>query len=196
MKRKASRAKPSLRNIPDRKTSDSKAGPKETKQMSPEPTASKSSISKPAAASAADGGRQAATIRYLDRADMVETFANFDHRPDFRRSDVAHRIRRDPLRRCEGQHADHRPALSRLSPGIAAGRGGGSHQSHAADRDRADAGRRSQAGAAGRCRGSESGLSPSLKLVPLMARANGTSRGTARCDRRRIPTRGRLPGFV
>ncbi len=44
--------------------------------MSPEPTASKSSISKPAAASAADGGRQAATIRYLDRADMVETFAD------------------------------------------------------------------------------------------------------------------------
>jgi hypothetical protein len=38
--------------------------------MSPEPTASKSS------AAAGDGGRQPATIRYLDRAEMVETFAD------------------------------------------------------------------------------------------------------------------------
>ena len=46
--------------------------------MSPESTASKGAISKPAAASvpAADGGRQPATIRYLDRADMEETFAD------------------------------------------------------------------------------------------------------------------------
>jgi hypothetical protein len=46
--------------------------------MSPESTASKGTISKPAAASApaGDGGRQPATIRYLDRADMVETFAD------------------------------------------------------------------------------------------------------------------------
>ena len=40
--------------------------------MSPEPTASKG----PAPAAAGDGGRQPATIRYLDRADMVETFAD------------------------------------------------------------------------------------------------------------------------
>ena len=48
--------------------------------MSPEPTASKGSASKPAtaapAAATGDGGRQPATIRYLDRADMVETFAD------------------------------------------------------------------------------------------------------------------------
>lgn len=47
--------------------------------MSPESTAPKGSASKPAAASSAatgDGGRQPATIRYLDRADMVETFAD------------------------------------------------------------------------------------------------------------------------
>jgi hypothetical protein len=49
-----------------------KSRPKEIKQMSPEPTASKS----PAPAAAGDGGRQPATIRYLDRADMVETFAD------------------------------------------------------------------------------------------------------------------------
>lgn len=47
--------------------------------MSPESTAPKGSASKPAAAASAatgDGGRQPATIRYLDRADMVETFAD------------------------------------------------------------------------------------------------------------------------
>ncbi len=47
--------------------------------MSPESTAPKGSASKPAAAGSAatgDGGRQPATIRYLDRADMVETFAD------------------------------------------------------------------------------------------------------------------------
>jgi hypothetical protein len=53
-----------------RSASRTKSRPKETKQMSPEPTASKSS------AAAGDGGRQPATIRYLDRADMVETFAD------------------------------------------------------------------------------------------------------------------------
>jgi hypothetical protein len=48
-------------------------------QMSPEPSTPKDSASKPAAApvaSAGDAGRQPATIRYLDRADMVETFAD------------------------------------------------------------------------------------------------------------------------
>ena len=50
--------------------------------MSSESTASKGSASKPAAAAPAapapsgEGGRQPATIRYLDRADMVETFAD------------------------------------------------------------------------------------------------------------------------
>lgn len=49
--------------------------------MSPESTASKGSVAKPAAAPqpnvvAPGGNRQPATIRYLDRADMVETFAD------------------------------------------------------------------------------------------------------------------------
>lgn len=48
--------------------------------MSPEPTTPKGSAtpSAPAraAAPAGDAGRQPATIRYLDRADMVETFAD------------------------------------------------------------------------------------------------------------------------
>ncbi len=49
--------------------------------MSPESTASKSTASKPAAANpapsvAGDAGRQPAAIRYLDRADMEETFAD------------------------------------------------------------------------------------------------------------------------
>jgi hypothetical protein len=55
-----------------RKTPRSKSRPKETKQMSPEPTASKGT----APAASADGGRPPAQIRYLDRADMEETFAD------------------------------------------------------------------------------------------------------------------------
>ena len=47
--------------------------------MSFESTSSKSSLSKPASASApatGDAGRQPPTIRYVDRADMEETFAD------------------------------------------------------------------------------------------------------------------------
>jgi len=44
--------------------------------MSPEPTTSKGSAASPAPAAAGEGGRAAATIRYLDRADMGETFAD------------------------------------------------------------------------------------------------------------------------
>ncbi len=50
--------------------------------MSPESTASKGGAAQPAPAAstapavAGDPGRQPATIRYLDRADMVETFAD------------------------------------------------------------------------------------------------------------------------
>jgi hypothetical protein len=54
---------------PETKTSRNKISPKEIKQMSPEPT---SKASAPAAASE----RQPAQIRYLDRADMEETFAD------------------------------------------------------------------------------------------------------------------------
>jgi hypothetical protein len=80
MKRRAPRHKPPPGNIVA-----GKAHPKETMPMSPEPSTPKSSASKPAAAPAApaasvapagEAGRQPATIRYLDRADMVETFAD------------------------------------------------------------------------------------------------------------------------
>jgi hypothetical protein len=49
--------------------------PKEKRQMSSEPT-SKGSSSGGSAAAAGPGERQPATIRYLDRADMEETFAD------------------------------------------------------------------------------------------------------------------------
>jgi hypothetical protein len=55
-----------------RKAACSKSWPQETKQMSPEPTPSKATAPAPAG----DGGRKPATIRYLDRADMGETFAD------------------------------------------------------------------------------------------------------------------------
>ena len=44
--------------------------------MSPEPTTSKGSAASATPAAAGDGARPAATIRYLDRADMEETFAD------------------------------------------------------------------------------------------------------------------------
>ena len=44
--------------------------------MSPEPTSSKGSSSSAARAATGDGARPAASIRYLDRADMEETFAD------------------------------------------------------------------------------------------------------------------------
>jgi len=56
-----------------------KKRPKESKQMSSEPTASKGEATGAApavAGSPGPGERQPATIRYLDRADMEETFAD------------------------------------------------------------------------------------------------------------------------
>jgi hypothetical protein len=51
--------------------------PNRRKPMSPEPTAAKGSASNPApAASAGSPERGPASIRYVDRADMVETFAD------------------------------------------------------------------------------------------------------------------------
>ncbi len=44
--------------------------------MSPEPTTSKGSAASATPAAAGDGARPAPTIRYLDRADMEETFAD------------------------------------------------------------------------------------------------------------------------
>jgi len=53
---------------------------KERKRMSPEPTASKDNLATAASsASSAEAGqreRQSMTIRYVDRADMAETFAD------------------------------------------------------------------------------------------------------------------------
>jgi hypothetical protein len=59
-----------------RNGSRTKNRPKETKPMSPEPTSSKGSSSSAAPAATGDGARPAASIRYLDRADMEETFAD------------------------------------------------------------------------------------------------------------------------
>src|ERR1700722_18336994 len=59
------------------RTSRRKKRPKENKHMSSEPTASKGETgAAPSAVAAGPGERQPATIRYLDRADMEETFAD------------------------------------------------------------------------------------------------------------------------
>jgi len=63
-----------------RDTLRTKNCPKERKHMSPEPTASKDNLATAAspATSTATGQRegQSTTIRYVDRADMAETFAD------------------------------------------------------------------------------------------------------------------------
>jgi hypothetical protein len=60
-----------------RSAARTKSRPKEREQMSPEPTTSKSNPSAAAApAKAGASERQAASIRYLDRADVEETFAD------------------------------------------------------------------------------------------------------------------------
>jgi hypothetical protein len=62
---------------PKRKVSSKRNRPQEKLKMSSEPTASKGNSSGAAATVASGAGeRQAATIRYLDRADMEETFAD------------------------------------------------------------------------------------------------------------------------
>jgi hypothetical protein len=71
MKRRAPQKKASPARAPDRKTL-----PKEKKLMSPDSTASKGTASGAVPATAAEGGRAPAAIRYLDRADMEETFAD------------------------------------------------------------------------------------------------------------------------
>ena len=85
--------------------------------MSSEPKTAKPS--EPAVPAPAE--RPAASIRYLDRADMEETFADSIGGLIFRRSDAAHRIRRHALRRGQAQYPDFRPALSGLPSGAAAG---------------------------------------------------------------------------
>jgi hypothetical protein len=74
VKRQSSKRRPAKtaapRNDKTARILKSPTAPKENPQMSPEPTASK------AAAPAAQSERQPASIRYLDRADMEETFAD------------------------------------------------------------------------------------------------------------------------
>src|SRR6202049_4104348 len=60
---------------PDSSASPNENRSKERKQMSPEPTASKGTAASPVPGTG-QGERPAATIRYLDRADMEETFAD------------------------------------------------------------------------------------------------------------------------
>jgi hypothetical protein len=63
--------------MPKRSSPRAKNRTKEIKKMSPEPTTPKSDAADPAQRPApAAGERKAPSIRYLDRADMVETFAD------------------------------------------------------------------------------------------------------------------------
>jgi hypothetical protein len=112
--------------------------------MSPEPT-TKGSASNPApTASTGSPERGAASIRYVDRAEMVETFADAVTGLIFDGQTLAHRVWRHPFRRRQAQRTDHRPSLSGLPLSAAAGRGRRSHQSHAADRSGADTSRRGE----------------------------------------------------
>jgi hypothetical protein len=62
---------------PKRSVSPAKSRSNRRKPMSPEPTSARGSASNPAPSSpAAPAGAASATIRYVDRADMVETFAD------------------------------------------------------------------------------------------------------------------------
>ena len=117
--------------------------------MSPEPTTKGSAANPAPTASAGSPERAAASVRYVDRADMVGTFAD-SVTVSLRRTDLAHRVWRHSFRRGETQYADHRPSLSRLPLGIAAGRGRRSHQLHATGRASADASRRGESSAAAR----------------------------------------------
>ena len=119
--------------------------PQEKQQMSPEPTTSKGSASGAAApASAAPGERQPATIRYLDRADMEETFADsitgliFDGQTLRIEFGVT---RFDDVKANAPITGRRYPACRLVLPPAAAVV---SHQPHAADRGGADAGRRGE----------------------------------------------------
>jgi hypothetical protein len=94
--------------------------PNRRKPMSPEPTTKGSAANPAPTASAGSPERAAASVRYVDRADMVETFADSVTGLIF-----------------DGQTLR-----------IAAGRGRRSHQSHATDRGSADASRRGESSAA------------------------------------------------
>jgi hypothetical protein len=82
---KTSRHKASIARPSHAETSEPQTRPQENKQMSPESTLPKGSVARPAAAAptspaasaaAGEAGRQPATIRYVDRADIAETFAD------------------------------------------------------------------------------------------------------------------------
>ena len=157
--------------------------PNRRKPMSPEPT-TKGSASNPApAAAAASPERASASVRYVDRADMVETF--FRHRFDLRWSDIADRVWRHPFRRRQAQCADHRPPLSGLPLGVAAGRGRRSHQSHAANRGGADASRRGESSAAARSVASEGRLTGGRTIACCLNEDASGCHGSARVGNRR-----------
>ncbi len=110
--------------------------------MSPEPITKGSAPNPAPAASAAAAERGAASIRYVDRADMVETFADsvtgliFDGQTLRIEFGVT---RFDDVKPNAPITGRRYPAL-----GAAAGRGRRSHQSHATDRGGADASRRGE----------------------------------------------------
>jgi len=111
--------------------------------MSPEPTRATGSPSSPASSPE----RSSATIRYIDRADMNETFADSITGLIFDCQML--RIELGVTRFDEMKpNAPITGPLSGRPSGAAAGRRHRSHQSYAADRGCADASRRGETGAA------------------------------------------------
>jgi hypothetical protein len=117
--------------------------------MSPEPSAAKGSAANPApstpAAPVGSPERTAASIRYVDRADMIETFADsitaliFDGQT----LGIEFGVTRFDDVRPNSPISGRRYPACRLADG-----GRRSHQPHAADRGGAHPGRRCQIGAA------------------------------------------------
>ena len=107
--------------------------------MSPEPTTKGSAPNPAPAAQAATAERGAASIRYIDRADMVETFADSVTGLIFDGQTLRIEFGVTRFDDVKTNSPNHRTPLSGQPPGVAAGRGRRSHQSHAADRSGADA---------------------------------------------------------
>jgi hypothetical protein len=72
----------------------------------------------------AEPQRPGATIRYLDRPDCLETFADSITGVTFDGQTLRLEFSVTPHGRCEAEFAGHRPALSSLPPGAAAARRG------------------------------------------------------------------------
>ena len=153
--------------------------PNRRKPMSPEPT-TKGSASNPApAAAAASPERASASVRYVDRADMVETFAD----------SVTGLIFDGQTLRIEfgvTRFDDVKPnaPLSGLPLGVAAGRGRRSHQSHAANRGGADASRRGESSAAARGVAAEGRLTGGRTIACCLNEDASGCHGFARVENR------------